>query len=75
MSSRKRGAAGAPKQADAAVSTEGALRNGGADTEASSGGAGPPSGGGGGGSAQSPVAKRTRLVIAADHDPVPFECP
>ncbi len=22
-----------------------------------------------------PVAKRTRLVIAADHDPVPFECP
>ena len=23
----------------------------------------------------SPVAKRTRLVIAADHDPVPFECP
>ncbi len=21
------------------------------------------------------MAKRTRLVIAADHDPVPFECP
>jgi hypothetical protein len=75
MSSRKRGAAGAPKQADEAVSTEGILHVGGAGTGASSDGAGAPSGGGGGGSAQSPVAKRTRLVIAAYHDPVPFECP
>jgi hypothetical protein len=77
MSSRKRGAAGAPKQADAAVSTEGVHSNGDAGTEASSGGVGAPSGGGGGGSSETPpVAKRTRrLAIAADHDPVPFECP
>ena len=46
-----------------------------------SGGCGGGGGGGGGGSAsgegssESPVAKRTRLVPAADHDPVPFECP
>ena len=74
MSSRKRGAAGAPEQADAAVSREGVHSNGGAGSEASSGGGGGGVGGGGG-SSQPPVAKRTRLVIAADHDPVPFECP
>jgi hypothetical protein len=75
MSSRKRG----PKQAAAAVSREGVHSNGGAGTEASSGGGGGGgggSGGGGGGSSESPpVAKRTRLAIATDHDPVPFECP
>jgi hypothetical protein len=71
MSSRKRGAAGAPEQADAAASTEGVLSDGSSGTGANSGG-----GGGAGGSAGSPLAKRTRLVIAADHDPaVPFECP